>query len=99
MHSQIAKRSILLAGQKTSISLEEAFWSRLKEIAERRNLRVSQLVQEVNLQRQHTNLSSAIRVFVLEDCCARLQASLGNGHAAETDETTSDRVNGANASN
>jgi len=71
MDSKIAKRSILLAGQKTSVSLEEAFWNRLKEIAARRNVRVSELVHEIDLQRRHNNLSSAIRVFVLEDCCAR----------------------------
>lgn len=97
MHSQIAKRSILLAGQKTSISLEEAFWSRLKEIAERRNMRVSQLVHEVNQQRQHTNLSSAIRVFILEDCCARLEAARGNGEAAEKTHETHQATNGAHA--
>lgn len=72
MDSRIAKRSILLGGHKTSISLEEVFWTRLKEIATRRNMRVSRLVQQINHKRRDGNLSSAIRCFVLEDCHARL---------------------------
>ena len=81
MDSRIAKHSIVLAGQKTSVSLEEAFWTRLKEIAERRQIRVSDLVHEIDLQRRHNNLSSAIRVFVLEECFSRRCVHCGSAGA------------------
>jgi predicted DNA-binding ribbon-helix-helix protein len=63
--SRIVKRSIVIAGHKTSISLEEDFWQALKEIAARRNMRLSELVTPIDAERVHTNLSSAIRLFVL----------------------------------
>jgi predicted DNA-binding ribbon-helix-helix protein len=65
MKSLVVKRSIVVAGHKTSVSLE-AFWSGLKEIAARRVTTLSELVSEVDNQRQHTNLSSALRLFVLD---------------------------------
>jgi predicted DNA-binding ribbon-helix-helix protein len=65
MKSTIAKRSIVIAGHKTSISLEDAFWLGLKEIADERQLTLSDLVGEINAHRQDANLSSAIRLFVL----------------------------------
>ena len=65
MKSPILKRSIVVAGHKTSISLEDAFWSELKMIAGEREMTLSQLVSSIDLSRQHGNLSSAIRLFVL----------------------------------
>jgi predicted DNA-binding ribbon-helix-helix protein len=63
----IAKRSVLLAGHRTSISLEEPFWAALREIAARRGLSLNALVAEID-ERRSGNLSSALRVFVLESC-------------------------------
>jgi predicted DNA-binding ribbon-helix-helix protein len=65
MKSQIVKRSIVIAGHKTSVSLEDAFWSGLKEIAVTRNMTLSDLVATIASDRQQGNLSSAIRLFVL----------------------------------
>ena len=65
MKSQVVKRSIVIAGHKTSVSLEDAFWNGLREIADRRDETLSVLVASIDADRQHTNLSSAIRLFVL----------------------------------
>jgi predicted DNA-binding ribbon-helix-helix protein len=66
MKSPVIKRSIVVAGHKTSVSLEDAFWNGLKEIANRRQVNLSDLVAGIDSQRQHGNLSSALRLFVLE---------------------------------
>jgi len=66
MKSAVVKRSIVLAGHKTSVSLEDEFWNGLKEIAGRRLMTLSTLVDSIDAQRQHGNLSSALRLFVLE---------------------------------
>ena len=66
MKSQIVKRSIVIAGHKTSVSLEDAFWKALKEIADGRGITLSDLVSTIDTDRQHGNLSSAIRLFVLD---------------------------------
>jgi predicted DNA-binding ribbon-helix-helix protein len=60
------KRSIVIAGHKTSVSLEDAFWKGLKEIADARNMTLSDIVASIDSQRRHGNLSSAIRLFVLD---------------------------------
>jgi predicted DNA-binding ribbon-helix-helix protein len=65
MSSPVIKRSIVIAGHKTSVSLEDAFWQSLKEIAAARNLTLSDLVATIDTGRHHDNLSSAIRLFVL----------------------------------
>ena len=65
MKSSICKRSIVIDGYKTSVSLEDAFWQALREIARRRNETLSSLVGSIDVGRQHANLSSAIRLFVL----------------------------------
>jgi predicted DNA-binding ribbon-helix-helix protein len=62
----IVKRSVVLAGHKTSVSLEEAFWSAFKEIAAREKVSPSQLVSRIDAARGQANLSSAIRMFVLD---------------------------------
>lgn len=59
------KHSVVIAGHRTSVSLETAFWSGLKEIAEHRGISVNRLVETIDAARG-TNLSSAIRVFVLQ---------------------------------
>ena len=66
MKSPVLKRSIVLAGHKTSVSLEDAFWAGLKEIAGKRVMTLSDLVGTIDSQRQQDNLSSALRLFVLE---------------------------------
>ena len=65
MKSPIRKRSIIIAGQKTSVSLEDAFWNDLRWIAGGRDVTLSDLVTIIDADRQHSNLSSAIRLFVL----------------------------------
>jgi predicted DNA-binding ribbon-helix-helix protein len=62
--SSVSKRSIVIAGHKTSVSLDE-FWKSLKEIAGQRSMTLAQLVAAIDGNRQHPNLSSAIRLFVL----------------------------------
>jgi predicted DNA-binding ribbon-helix-helix protein len=66
MKSQVVKRSIIIDGHQTSVSLEDAFWSDLKEIAHRQQATLSKLVTQIDHTRQQGNLSSAIRLFVLE---------------------------------
>ncbi len=66
MKSLVVKRSIVIAGHKTSVSLEDAFWSGLKDIASRRRTTLSGLVAAIDKERQHTNLSSALRIFVFD---------------------------------
>ena len=63
--SSVLKRSIVIAGHKTSVSLEDAFWDSLKEIAGERNMTLADLVASIDANRNHSNLSSAIRLFVL----------------------------------
>ena len=66
MKSPVVKRSIVVAGHKTSVSLEEAFWNGMKEISGLRDMTLSELVGEIDSNRQQGNLSSAIRLFVLD---------------------------------
>ena len=65
MKSPVVKRSIVITGHKTSVSLEDAFWTALKEIARQTNETLSQLVAAIDHTRTEGNLSSAIRLFVL----------------------------------
>jgi len=65
MTSPVAKRSVFLAGTRTSISLEEEFWVGLREIAERRGVSLSEVLGEIDRERERSNLSSATRVYVL----------------------------------
>jgi predicted DNA-binding ribbon-helix-helix protein len=71
MKSTIVKRSIVLSGHKTSVSLEDAFWRGLKDIATTRWTTLSDLVGSVDAGRQRGNLSSALRLFVLNHYQAR----------------------------
>lgn len=63
--SAIVKHSLAIAGHRTSISLEHAFWDGLKSIAAARGLSLASLVARIDAERGSANLSSAIRVFVL----------------------------------
>jgi len=60
------KRSIVIAGHRTSISIEEPFWKGLREIAAAKEMKLSELVASIDKDRQRNNLSSHIRLFVLE---------------------------------
>jgi predicted DNA-binding ribbon-helix-helix protein len=64
MNWPVVKRSIILAGTRTSIWLEEEFWAGLREIADRRHISLSEIVGEIDRGRQRSNLSSAKRVYV-----------------------------------
>lgn len=66
MQSPIRKRSIVIAGHKTSISLEDAFWNELKQISKHRRSTLSDTVTEVERTKTEGNLSSALRLFVLK---------------------------------
>lgn len=66
MKSPVIKRSVIIKGHKTSISLEDAFWSEVKAIASEKSTTVSELVSNIDRDRQAFNLSSALRVFVLK---------------------------------
>lgn len=66
MKSAVVKRSIVIAGHKTSVSLEDAFWQGLRDIAAARGLNLSEMVKSIDTGRQNGNLSSAIRLFVLD---------------------------------
>ncbi len=63
----IVKRSLTIAGHRTSVSLEEAFWRRLKALATARRRSLGALIAEIDAARDGANLSSAIRVYVLEN--------------------------------
>ena len=65
MKSQVVKRSVVVGGHKTSVSLEEAFWNGMKTVAAERGRTLSELVGEIDAERKQGNLSSAIRLFVL----------------------------------
>jgi len=79
MSEAIPKRSVIVAGHRTSVSLEEPFWSRLKEIARQRNMSINDLVTEIDASETATgrpgNLSSALRLHVLAELERRLTHS------------------------
>jgi predicted DNA-binding ribbon-helix-helix protein len=75
MKSAIIKRSVVIDGHKTSVSLEEPFWTLVREIAGTERVSVSGLLCGIDRQRRNANLSSAIRVYVLETVRARAGAA------------------------
>jgi predicted DNA-binding ribbon-helix-helix protein len=83
MKSLIIKRSVVIDGHKTSVSLEDAFWRGLKEIARAQQATLSNLVGEIEKTRQQGNLSSAIRLFVLDRVRAP-ETDRSNGLQVET---------------
>ena len=64
MQTAVIKRSIVLDGHKTSVSLENEFWNGLRDIAGKENISLSTLVGKIDRERNSCNLSSAIRVHV-----------------------------------
>ena len=66
MKSSVVKRSVIIAGHRTCVSLEGPFWHGLKDIAHREETTLSELVGTIDAVRKHGNLSSALRLFVLE---------------------------------
>jgi predicted DNA-binding ribbon-helix-helix protein len=83
MKSLILKRSIMIAGQKTSVSLEDEFWQALKQIAAELDMPMAELVHQISRQREYGNLSSALRLFVLEHYLSRAKARR-DSEAAQT---------------
>src|SRR4030095_3722590 len=79
MKSLVIKRSVVVARPNTSVSLEDAFWKALKEIAGERDMTSSDLVATIDSERQHGNLSSAIRLFVLDFHRAQRSEESRNG--------------------
>jgi predicted DNA-binding ribbon-helix-helix protein len=84
MKSPVVKRSIVITGHKTSVSLEDAFWSGLKDIAGARNMTLSELVASIDGERRQGNLSSAIRLFVLD----HYRSQAGGAGVPETETRT-----------
>jgi predicted DNA-binding ribbon-helix-helix protein len=92
MKSPVVKRSIVVAGHKTSVSLEEAFWNGMKEISGLRDVTLSELVGEIDSKRQQGNLSSAIRLFVLDYFRTRALAAGSDSKTPEHDPAPKDRA-------
>jgi predicted DNA-binding ribbon-helix-helix protein len=72
MKSLGIKRSVIISCHKTSVCLEDAFWKGLKEIASARNRTMSDLIASIDEERKQSNLSSALRLFILDFYCIRL---------------------------
>jgi len=86
------KRSIVLEGHRTGVSLEDAFWDALKDIAKWKRKTVTELVSSVNLDRKQANLSSALRLFVLnyyQMPSTRLNGASGADHAPQIEPVPS----------
>lgn len=73
LRSRVLKRSIVVGRHKTSVSLEDVFWNELRAIAQEWGVHLSQLVARIDVERQHGNLSSAIRLFVFEHSVKRAE--------------------------
>lgn len=71
MSEGIVKRSVAIAGHRTSVSLEEPFWDELKRMAQERQMSLNGLIADIDARRARTNLSSAIRLEILADLKAR----------------------------
>src|SRR4029077_816757 len=78
MNSTVTKRSVVIAGRKTSISLEDEFWNGLKAIARHHQRTLSSVVGEID-QKRSGNLSSAIRVYVFGHLCTQLPSNARDG--------------------
>ncbi|HEY6257675.1 MAG TPA: ribbon-helix-helix domain-containing protein [Xanthobacteraceae bacterium] len=94
MKSSVVKRSIVLAGHKTSVSLEDAFWTALKNIAAGLNMTLSDLVGTIDSRRQHSNLSSAIRLFILDFYRDQFFARMGIENLAPDPRLAPDQTSG-----
>jgi predicted DNA-binding ribbon-helix-helix protein len=87
MKSPVVKRSIVVAGHKTSVSLEEEFWTSMKEISSARDITLSDLVSEIDKARHQGNLSSAIRLYVLDHFRSQAQSAAVSRDAAASQNT------------
>jgi predicted DNA-binding ribbon-helix-helix protein len=67
----VIKRSIVIAGHRTSVSLEAVFWDQLKLLADEQSMSLNALVQAIDREREGENLSSSIRIFILNACLQR----------------------------
>jgi predicted DNA-binding ribbon-helix-helix protein len=75
----IRKHSITIRGHRTSVSLEDEFWNRLRSIAESKNLTIAALITEIDETRKpQDNLSSAARLYVLNRLMSQTQTSQGD---------------------
>jgi predicted DNA-binding ribbon-helix-helix protein len=81
MKSTVIKRSIIIARHKTSVSLEDAFWNALKEIATAQGRTLSDLITSIDVDRRHINLSSCLRLYVLDFFCAQLAKQISARNA------------------
>jgi predicted DNA-binding ribbon-helix-helix protein len=88
MKSPVVKRSIVLAGHKTRVSLEDAFWEGLKVIAKSKRKTMSDLVGGIDTDRKHGNLSSALRLFVLDHFQKRAASGLVVDNSVRATEYT-----------
>ena len=84
MKSPVVRRTITITGRKTSVSLEDAFWKGLKEIAKTEHRTMTDLVGSIDIQRAHGNLSSALRLFVLSHYQQRATSGLVVDHSVRT---------------
>jgi predicted DNA-binding ribbon-helix-helix protein len=82
--SPVIKRSVVIAGHKTSVSLEDAFWTEFREIARERNVALSDLMTRIEKEHTEGNLSSAIRVFVLTHLRDKITPSSGSPVTSRT---------------
>ncbi|MBV9393172.1 MAG: ribbon-helix-helix domain-containing protein [Methylobacteriaceae bacterium] len=83
--TDLSKHSLVIAGHRTSISLERAFWDALQAIAREQQVSIAALVASVDAQRGGANLSSALRVFVLKETARRDEAA---GRLTSSDRAT-----------
>ena len=63
--TEIKKRSVVIAGHRTSVSLENIFWDSLRDLAQQRDISTNQIVEQIDAERGAANLSSAIRCHVM----------------------------------
>jgi predicted DNA-binding ribbon-helix-helix protein len=84
MKSLVLKHSIVIADHKTSVSLEDAFWTAFKEIARGRDMTLAEMVVSIDKDRSHGNLSSAIRLFILDHYRNKIENGT-NGRGATRD--------------
>ena len=87
MKSSVVKRSIVIDGRKTSVSLEDPFWTELKNIAHDQQVTPSELVSKIEDRRKQSNLSSAIRLFVLHHFQERMDVAKAHPSAVAAERT------------
>lgn len=68
------KKSVIIAGRhQTSISVEEIFWNELQKIAKEKGITINRLVTEIDSQRKDANLSSAIRIYIVQELLKKIK--------------------------